>query len=98
MYSCLTLTHTRAAQSVEEFSETKKYYEKETFHRKQLETSRLEMDRDTLTLDFVLFLNAETSPLKEYPFLLFRVNFKLARVRVQQGQKSFIIIEENGIC
>lgn len=40
MYSCLTLTHTRAAQSVEEFSETKKYYEKETFHRKQLETSR----------------------------------------------------------
>lgn len=47
MYSCLTLTHTRAAQSVEEFSETKKYYEKETFHRKQLETSRLEMDRDT---------------------------------------------------
>lgn len=71
MYSCLTLTHTRAAQSVEEFSETKKYYEKETFHRKQLETSRLEMD----TLDFVLFLNAETSPLKERPFLLFRVNF-----------------------
>lgn len=63
MYSCLTLTHTRAAQSVEEFSETKKYYEKETFHRKQLETSRLEMDRDTLTLDFVLFLNAETPPL-----------------------------------
>lgn len=32
MYSCLTLTQTRAAQSVEEFSETKKYYEKETFH------------------------------------------------------------------
>lgn len=59
MYSCLTLTHTRAAQSVEEFSETKKYYEKESFHWKQLETSRLEMD----TLDFVLFLNAETPPL-----------------------------------
>lgn len=71
MYSCLTFTHTRAAQSVEEFSKTKKYYEKETFHRKQLETSRLEMD----TLDFVLFLNAETPPFKEHPFLLFRVNF-----------------------
>lgn len=55
MYSCLTLTHTRAAQSVEEFRETKKYYEKETFHRKQLETSRLEMDRDTHTRFCTIF-------------------------------------------
>lgn len=56
------------------------------------ESSQKQVDQrwtEIHTLDFVLFLNAETSPLKEHPFLLFRVNFQLARVRVQRGQKSF---------